>query len=68
MVGLIIFITFGIIFFHIMIVWVKICEDQLDADKEYYEYCENCKYGFCMEEPRSVDCQKWKDEHEKTPS
>lgn len=31
-----------------------------------YEYCYNCKYGFCMENPKSRHCMKWQEEvHDK---
>lgn len=31
-----------------------------------YEYCYNCKYGFCMEKPKSRHCMKWQEElHDK---
>lgn len=68
MIALIIFIVFGFVVLHLLIVVIKISEDTLADNEVYYEYCEDCKYGWCMEEPQSVDCQKWKDEHEKTPS
>lgn len=33
------------------------------------DYCYNCKYGFCMEIPKSKTCMKWQEElHDKRRS
>lgn len=48
------------IFLFIIASWANL----FDLIDDKYDYCYNCKYGFCTETPRSNQCQKWRDEHE----
>ena len=34
-------------------------DDEIPPD---YRYCEGCKNGFCMAEPKGEDCVKWEKE------
>lgn len=42
-------------------IWVNALDE---IDWEADKYCYNCKYGMCMETPKSSKCQKWRDESE----
>lgn len=41
------------------------CAIDIASDEPYddaYDYCRDCKYGFCAEYPKTEDCQRWKEE------
>ena len=50
-----------IIIIHVLIQIIKDIKnnDNKDID-EYYDYCRGCQSGFCMAEPKSEECQKWR--------
>ena len=63
MIVIIILIVSLLTFFHFVIVWIKIAEDTYPDDyQDEYEYCNDCPYGFCMENPKSDECIKWQKE------
>ncbi|MBO7450935.1 MAG: hypothetical protein J6U54_11275 [Clostridiales bacterium] len=33
----------------------------LTEPSDYFDYCYNCKAGFCMEIPESEGCKKWRE-------
>lgn len=58
-------ILIGIIFvlLHLVIFWIVITEDKEDY-KKYYDRCNGCNSGFCMEEPGSAECERIRKEIE----
>ena len=47
------------LYLFLIVSWI----DLIDNSDEDYEYCDNCKHGFCTEDPRSNQCQKWREQH-----
>lgn len=43
-----------------IITWLKALAD--DEERPDTRYCQGCQEGFCMAEPKSVDCIKWQKE------
>lgn len=58
MVLAIICVVFVMMISHVVEIWVTLLDDCLDD----YEYCIKCPYGFCLENPKTDECLKWKDE------
>lgn len=51
----------GILFFEMLIAWLKALTDEKYSANEF-KYCEDCDQGFCAETPRTKGCVKWERE------
>jgi len=57
-----IFIISSLIVIEFFRVWLKcLTDDDYDTN---YNYCDDCKYGFCMEYPKTEDCKRWQEEQD----
>jgi hypothetical protein len=51
----------GILFFEMLIAWIKAISDER-YDPNDWKYCKDCECGFCTEIPKTDGCKRWEDE------
>ena len=55
-------IAIGVIVVFMLIVFIFVFILVHNSAKDEYEYCHDCPYGLCIEEPKSKNCWKYSDE------